>query len=94
VKAPGAVIVAGDISSLNATVIIVLVGTPRVGPGIVVAGTVAVTVGRVVSLGSFQCPPPPPPHPDRILIKTLIITIQAKYAFRSSNLFIKPPFEI
>jgi len=44
-----AVIVAGFISSLKLATIAVLLGTPGVGPGIVVTGTVNVTRGRVVS---------------------------------------------
>ena len=48
VKLP-ALIVAGAISSLNAAVIAVFVATSAVGPGIVVTGTVDVTMGRVVS---------------------------------------------
>jgi hypothetical protein len=43
------VIVAGFISSLKLATIAVLLGTPGVGPGIVVTGTVNVTRGRVVS---------------------------------------------
>ena len=39
--------VAGVISSLNTALIVVLLGTPIVGPGEVVAGTVSVTRGRV-----------------------------------------------
>ena len=42
-----AVIVAADISSLNAALIAVLLGTPVVGPGAVVVGTVKVTLGFV-----------------------------------------------
>jgi len=41
--------VAGDMSSLKAAVIAVLVVTPDVGPGFVVTGVVTVTDGRVVS---------------------------------------------
>ena len=48
VKLP-ALIVAGAISSLNAAEIDVFVATSAVGPGIVVTGTVSVTLGRVVS---------------------------------------------
>jgi hypothetical protein len=44
-----AVSVAGNMSSLKAAVIAVLVVTPGVGPGVVVAGEVTVTDGRVVS---------------------------------------------
>ena len=44
-----AVIVGGDISSLNTALIEVLLGTPTVGPGVVVAGTVNITLGLVVS---------------------------------------------
>jgi hypothetical protein len=43
------VIVAGATSSLKIALIAELLGTPVVGPGIVVIGAVAVTVGRVVS---------------------------------------------
>jgi hypothetical protein len=49
VKAFGAVSVEGSISSLKVAVIAELVKTLRVGPGVVVAGTVIVTSGRVVS---------------------------------------------
>ena len=42
-------IVAGAISSEKTAVIAVLVGTPVVGPGMVVAGIVIVTLGLVVS---------------------------------------------
>src|SRR5450759_2888049 len=42
-------IVAGAISLLNVAVIAVLTNTPVVGPGLVVAGMVLVTVGRVIS---------------------------------------------
>jgi hypothetical protein len=47
----------------------------------------------IVTFGTVQVPPPPPPHPDRILANTLITTKHARYAFRASNLFIKPPFK-
>jgi hypothetical protein len=47
----------------------------------------------IVTFGTVQVPPPPPPHPDRILANTLITTIHTRYAFRASNLFIKPPFK-
>jgi hypothetical protein len=77
-----------------------LLGTLRVGPGGVVAGIVATTVGLPAELpeapaapGSVQDPPPPPPHPDRILIKTVIIATLTRNAFCEINLFIKPPFE-
>jgi hypothetical protein len=43
------VIVAGAIFSVKAAEIAVLVTTPVVGPGFVVAGTVSVVLGRVVS---------------------------------------------
>jgi hypothetical protein len=43
-----AVIVRGFMSSENTAVIAVLVGAPGVGPGTDVAGTVSITVGRVV----------------------------------------------
>jgi hypothetical protein len=49
VKAFGAVSEAGSIFSLKVAVIAELVKTLSVGPGIVVAGTVIVTSGRVVS---------------------------------------------
>jgi hypothetical protein len=39
-------------SSVNTALIAVLVGTPAVGPGDVVAGRVSVTRGRVVSATS------------------------------------------
>jgi hypothetical protein len=42
-----AVIVAGAIDVLNTAVMAVLVGTAAVGPGLVVGGTVIVTLGRV-----------------------------------------------
>jgi hypothetical protein len=38
--------VAGDMSLLNTALMAVLLGTPVVGPGVVVAGTVIVTRGR------------------------------------------------
>jgi hypothetical protein len=41
--------VAGAIASVKVAVIAELTGTPVVGPGVVVAGTVSVTPGRVVS---------------------------------------------
>ncbi len=44
-----AVIVAGAMSSVKAATMAVLVAKPVVGPGSVVAGTVVVTWGRVVS---------------------------------------------
>ena len=43
------VIVAGAMSSVKTAVMAVLAGTPAVGPGLVVAGTVSATLGRVVS---------------------------------------------
>ena len=45
-----AVIVAGTTSSVNSAEIATLVGTPVVGPGVVVAGTVDTTRGRVASV--------------------------------------------
>src|ERR1700728_375235 len=48
----------GSTSSLNAALITVLAGTPAVGPGVVVAGVVRVTVGSVVS----ALPPVVKPH--------------------------------
>src|SRR5690242_17093850 len=63
--------VAGAIDSVKIAVIAVLVGAFGVGPGAVVAGTVIVTRGRVVSGGTLVlvapplpkiCVPPPPPH--------------------------------
>jgi hypothetical protein len=93
-NAPGAVIVAGAISLLKAAVIASFVGILSVGPGDVVAGTVATTVGMTpIPPGSVHDPPPPPPHPDRILTNTLITTIQTRYAFCDKNLFINPPFK-
>jgi hypothetical protein len=81
-------------------VIAELIGTLRVGPGVVVAGIVETTVGLAPVVpgpvgvpGAVQDPPPPPPHPDRILTNTLIITIQTRYAFCDIKLFINPPFE-
>ena len=44
------VIVAGTTSSVNSTEIATLVGTPAVGPGVVVTGTVDATRGRVASV--------------------------------------------
>jgi hypothetical protein len=44
-----AVIVAGAIALLKTTAIAELLGTPVVGPGVVVAGTVVTTRGRVAS---------------------------------------------
>ena len=41
--------VAGEMSSVNTAEMAVLVATPVVGPGVVVAGTVEITPGRVVS---------------------------------------------
>ncbi len=64
--------VAGAMFSVKTAVIAVLVGAFSVGPGAVVAGTVTVTLGRVVSGGALLlvappvpkiCVPPPPPHP-------------------------------
>jgi len=43
------VIDAGAMSSVNTAEIALLVATPAVGPGLVVAGTVSETLGRVVS---------------------------------------------
>lgn len=45
-----ALIVAGAMSSEKVAVTPVLVATPVVGPGLDVAGTVSVTLGRVVSV--------------------------------------------
>jgi len=42
-----ALMVDGAIASVNATVIAEFVGTPAVGPGVVVVGTVSSTPGRV-----------------------------------------------
>ena len=67
----GLLIAAGAISSVKTAMIAALAGAPAVGPGIVVAGTVSVTRGRVVS--ARTAPPPPrigsrpwsPPQPAK-----------------------------